>query len=126
MEHKITVDFSIIESMEIKKHIVTIRAVCISGGILIVAAICHYLGICNAQNSEIMFLFLALSLVALCFILYKVESVQVIHAIEETKAAAALRRKLAEDAITREIKIQEKNISDAQKREHQKENNEEL
>lgn len=38
------------------------------------------------------------------------------------KANAALRRKLAEDAIIREIKIREKKISDAQKTECQNDN----
>ena len=51
----------------------------------------------------------------LCYIVYKVESVQVDYSIEEKKADTALRRRLAEEVIMREIKIREKAISDAKK-----------
>lgn len=119
MENKIEIDFSIIEETTISKPKKTIRAVYITGAVLIVAAIIIYINMHIWKLIVMLFLILALSLVVLCYILHKLEYIQLTHEIEEKKANAALRRKLAEDAIIREIKIREKKISDAQKNECQ-------
>lgn len=120
MENNIKIDFSKLEKTSVKKCAKTIWTVSVSGVVLLVIAACVLFGnkthICT--NILILCLMIVLSLTVLCYIVYKLESIQVYHAIEEEKADSVLRRKLAEEAIMREIKISEKSISDAQKHEN--------
>lgn len=124
MENKINVDFSKLEDVTISKPKKTVWLVCITAVILVVFAMfAAYMVQSNMKNGMeickiviLLYLTFALSLVTLCYLLYEFESVQASRIHEELKANAALRRKLVEEAIMREIKIQEKEISDAQKR----------
>lgn len=111
MENNIDVDFSKLEKGVAKKSSKTVWAVLCASLILIAFAVVATYTTDICSYFILLYLILACSLVVLCFILHKVESIQT----EETKADAALRRKLAEEAIMREIKIREKEISDAQK-----------
>lgn len=115
MENKIEIDFSKLKEITVSKPNITIWAIIITMVLISVAtaiAMIYKQEICNLV---VLFLILAFSLIVLCFILYKLESIQFTYEIEEKKADAALRRKLAEEAIMREIKIREKEISDVQK-----------
>lgn len=120
MEDSIKIDFSKLENVSVKKCYKTIWAVFLSGIFLcaLVVSVIFFVDrnkivICN--NILLLYLIVALSLMLLCYIVYKVESVQVDYSIEEKKADTALRRRLAEEVIMREIKIREKAISDAKK-----------
>lgn len=116
MEDSIKIDFSKLENVSVKKCHKTILAVFLSGIILcalVVKVIFFVDRICN--NILLFYLIVALSLILLCYVVYKVESVQLDYSIEEKKADTALRRRLAEEVIMREIKIREKAISDAKK-----------
>lgn len=120
MEDNIKIDFSKLEKVSVKKCYKTIWAVSLSGIFLcaLVVIVIFFVDrnkivICN--NILLLYLIVALSLMLLCYIVYKVESVQVDYSIEEKKADTALRRRLAEEVIMREIKIREKAISDAKK-----------
>lgn len=120
MEDNIKIDFSKLEKVSVKKCYKTIWAVSLSGIFLcaLVVIVIFFVDrnkivICN--NILLLYLIVALSLMLLCYIVYKVESVQVDYSIEEKKADTALRRRLAEEVIMREIKIREKTISDAKK-----------
>lgn len=64
-----------------------------------------------------MFLILSLSVIALCLIIYKVESKIIAYEIEEAKSSSALKRKLLEDAIIRDIKLQENSANKLIKKE---------
>lgn len=120
MENNIKIDFSKLEKTSVKKCAKTIFAVTMSGLFLLVLAVCVVFGDkTHIWNNILILCLMILSSTVLCYIVYKLESIQVYHAIEEEKADTALRRKLAEEAIMREIKISEKTISDAQKREYQ-------
>ena len=125
MENKINVDFSKLEESAVSRPKRTIWTVYIAAVILIVSAagatymIYNNMAICKPV--VVLYLIFALCLVALCYIIYEVEYTHFSHAIEDAKANATLRRKLAEEAIMREIKIREKEISDAQKRKQESE-----
>ena len=120
MENKINVDFSKLEESAVSRPKRTIWTVYIAAVILIVSAAGDaymiYSNMALCKPAVVLYLIFALSLVALCYSIYEMESTHFSHAIEDAKANATLRRKLAEEAIIREIKIQEKEISDAQKR----------
>lgn len=79
--------------------------------ITMIASFCFCPEIGITTHLVALFLIVALCLVALCYIIYKFESVRVAYRIEEAKATAALYRKLIEETEIRNIKIQEKNLS---------------
>ena len=114
MEDNIKIDFSKLEKVSVKKCYKTIWAVFLSG-IILCALVVSVFFVKIYNNILLLYLIVALSLMLLCYIVYKVESVQVDYSIEEKKADTALRRRLAEEVIMREIKIREKAISDAKK-----------
>ena len=114
MEDSIKIDFSKLEKVSVKKCYKTIWAVFLSG-IILCALVVSVFFVEIYNNILLLYLIVALSLMLLCYIVYKVESVQVDYSIEEKKADTALRRRLAEEVIMREIKIREKAISDAKK-----------
>lgn len=115
MERRIDVDFSRLEKSVVPKPDRTLWVVCIAGVLLIASAVVVAFVISGNMDlcKPILLLYsiVALILVALCIIVYKVESIHSAYAVEEAKADAALRRKLAEDALLREIKIREKEIN---------------
>lgn len=120
MENKIKIDFSKIEEITISQPKKTIRAICITSVVTIVIVqilICQGMTDWNPITIIILLLLFAFILGVL-YIHCKLEYTKISHEIEIKKANAALHSKLAEEAIMREIKIQEKEISDAQKRKY--------
>lgn len=120
MENKIKIDFSKIEEITISQPKKTIWAICITSVVTIVIVkilICQ--GMTDWNSITIILLIILLLLFAfilgVLYILCKLEYTKISHEIEIKKANADLHSKLAEEAIMREIKIQEKEISDAQK-----------
>lgn len=120
MENKIKIDFSKIEEITISQPKKTIRAICITSVVTIVIVqilICQGMTDWNPITIIVLLLLFAFILGVL-YILCKLEYTKISHEIEIKKANAALHSKLAEEAIMREIKIQEKEISDVQKRKY--------
>lgn len=121
MESMINVDFSKLEKVEVKPPYKTFWAVCIASVAIVVCIASAMYIICNKTYTYTPFiivclsLILSLCLIALCYIIYKVEYIKLSYSIEEKRAESALRRKLVEEAIMREIKIQETNLANAQK-----------
>ena len=119
MENKIKIDFSKIEEITISQPKKTIRAICITSVVTIVIVkilICQ--GMTDWNSITIILLLLFAFILGVLYILCKLEYSKISHEIEIKKANADLHSKLAEEAIMREIKIQEKEISDAQKRKY--------
>ena len=115
MENKINIDFSKIEEITISQPKKTIRAICITSVVTIVIVkilICQ--GMTDWNSITIILLIILLLLFAfilgVLYILCKLEYTKISHEIEIKKENADLHSKLAEEAIMREIKIQEKEI----------------
>lgn len=124
--NKFDIDFSKLESVEVKSSTSTIvnalSIVIVPLLILILIIVVTGITICNSDFSLdkiyaiiILLLILTLNLVALAYIVYKVESRQIAYTMEEKKANLALRNKLYEEAIMREIKNKDNAISNVQK-----------
>lgn len=123
MDNKFDIDFSKLESVEVKSSTNTIvNALSIVIVPLLILIIVAGITICISNFSLdkiyaiiILLLILTLNLVALAYIVYKVESRQIAYTMEEKKANLALRNKLYEEAIIREIKNKDNAISNVQK-----------
>lgn len=120
---KIDVDFSKLEKVEKTEMSKTIKYLTGIYAVMIIVSVIGTICLekfCNCGHATIIILltFTAICFAALCWVAYNLEAPRTIYALDEKKADAALRRKLAEEAIIREIKIREKQISEAQKSEH--------
>lgn len=122
MEHMIDVDFSKLEKNE--KNVIsatkkTIWIAGVAGVILMLFTMGTAWIVCGEkpiwEYLVLLYMIFVFIWVALFYLIYKMESIRTSYVIEDAKTDAALCRKLAEEAIMREIKIQEKEISDAQK-----------
>lgn len=128
MDNKFDIDFSKLEAVEVKSSTKTIFIaliiviVLLLGIVLLLIIVDASKAIFNSDFSLdkiyaiiILLLILTLNLVALAYIVYKVESRQIAYTMEEKKANLALRNKLYEEAIMREIKNKDNAISNVQK-----------
>lgn len=122
MDNKFDIDFSKLESVEVKSSTKTISIALIIGIVLLLIIVVAGIAIFKSNFSLdkiyaiiILLLILTLNLVALAYIVYKVESRQIAYTMEEKKANLALRNKLYEEAIMREIKNKDNAISNVQK-----------
>lgn len=120
--NKFNINFSKLESVEVKSSTKTIFIALIIGIVLLLIIVDAGKAIFNSDFSLdkiyaiiILLLILTLNLVALAYIVYKVESRQIAYTMEEKKANLALRNKLYEEAIMREIKNKDNAISNVQK-----------
>ena len=116
--NKFNINFSKLESVEVKSSTKTIFIALIIGIVLLLIIVDAGKAIFNSDFSLdkiyaiiILLLILTLNLVALAYIVYKVESRQIAYTMEEKKANLALRNKLYEEAIMREIKNKDNAIS---------------
>ena len=124
MDNKFDINFSKLEAVEVKSSTKTffIALSIVIVPLLILIIVVAVITICNSDFSLdkiyaiiILLLILTLNLVALAYIVYKVESRQIAYTMEEKKANLALRNKLYEEAIMREIKNKDNAISNVQK-----------
>lgn len=123
--NKFDIDFSKLESVEVKSSTNTIVNNVLSIVIVPLLILIIVVAGITIRNSDfsldkiyaiiILLLILTLNLVALAYIVYKVESRQIAYTMEEKKANLALRNKLYEEAIMREIKNKDNAISNVQK-----------
>lgn len=85
-----------------------IYPICIGGLI----AFCNEAKYTNAWLLILIYAIVVIAFIAFVVLFYREVNVHTQHKIEEAKAISALKRKVIEDAIMRDIKLQEKNITE--------------